>query len=58
MTVILHWFINILTFFVPEKYDYVGRLLKPGEQPRDYTDTEDEQGEDSKDKTDSDKKKD
>lgn len=26
-----------------EKYDYVGRLLKPGEQPRDYSDTEDEQ---------------
>ncbi|XP_045203961.2 membrane-associated progesterone receptor component 1-like [Mercenaria mercenaria] len=41
-----------------EKYDYVGRLLKPGEQPRDYSDTEDEQGEESKDKTDADKKKD
>lgn len=27
-----------------EKYDYVGRLLKPGETPQDYTDTEDEHG--------------
>jgi membrane-associated progesterone receptor component len=45
-------------FLFPEKYDYVGRLLKPGEQPRDYSDTEDEQGDDSKDKTDSEKKKD
>ena len=35
-------------FFFSEKYDYVGRLLKPGEQPRDYSsDTEDEQQEDS-----------
>ncbi|XP_013391212.1 membrane-associated progesterone receptor component 2-like [Lingula anatina] len=25
-----------------EKYDYVGRLLKPGETPREYSDTEDE----------------
>ncbi|KAH3842862.1 hypothetical protein DPMN_116366 [Dreissena polymorpha] len=41
-----------------EKYDYVGRLLKPGEQPRDYTDTEDEQSEDQKDKSESEKKTD
>lgn len=41
-----------------EKYDYVGRLLKPGEQPRDYTDTEDEQSEDAKDKTEAEKKTD
>ena len=42
-----------------EKYDYVGRLLKPGEQPRDYSsDTEDEQQDDSKDKTDTEKKTD
>lgn len=40
-----------------EKYDYVGRLLKPGEQPRDYSDTEDEQSEEGKDKTDSEKKR-
>ncbi|CAG5126244.1 unnamed protein product [Candidula unifasciata] len=26
-----------------EKYVYVGKLLKPGEQPTDYTDTEDEE---------------
>lgn len=24
-----------------EKYDYVGRLLKPGEEPSEYTDEED-----------------
>ena len=28
-------------FFV-EKYDLVGHLLKPGEDPADYTDTEEE----------------
>ncbi|WAQ99132.1 PGRC2-like protein [Mya arenaria] len=38
-----------------EKYDYVGRLLKPGEQPREYSDTEDEQ---SEDKSESEKKAD
>lgn len=35
--------IVILLLKISEKYDYVGRLLKPGEQPRDYSDTEDEQ---------------
>lgn len=25
----------------PEKYDYVGRLLKPGDEPSEYTDEED-----------------
>ena len=29
-----------------DKYDYVGRLIKPGEVPREYTDTEDEHSED------------
>ena len=29
-----------------EKYDYVGRLLKPGESPNDYSETEDEQAHD------------
>lgn len=24
-----------------DKYDYVGRLLKPGEEPSEYTDEED-----------------
>jgi len=27
---------------VVEKYDLVGRLLKPGDEPADYTDTEEE----------------
>jgi len=31
---------------ISEKYDYVGRLLKPGEQPQDYSDSEDEQSDD------------
>jgi len=30
--------------FVTEKYDLVGRLLKSGEEPTDYTDTEEEHG--------------
>ena len=29
---------------VVDKYDLVGRLLKPGEEPTDYTDTEEEHG--------------
>ncbi|XP_066570886.1 membrane-associated progesterone receptor component 1 [Amia ocellicauda] len=31
-----------------QKYDYVGKLLKPGEEPSEYTD--DEEGKESKDK--------
>ena len=27
---------------IVEKYDLVGRLLKPGEEPTDYSDTEEE----------------
>lgn len=27
--------------FFLEKYDYVGRLLKPGDEPSEYTDEED-----------------
>lgn len=34
-------FHNIIFFL--EKYDFVGRLLKPGEQPTNYSDEEDEQ---------------
>ena len=30
-------------FVTAERYDYVGRLLKPGEAAHDYTDTEEEQ---------------
>lgn len=32
---------DLLTFCFPaEKYDYVGKLLKPGEEPTEYTDDE------------------
>ncbi|KAH0615977.1 hypothetical protein JD844_026679 [Phrynosoma platyrhinos] len=31
---------NVFVSFL-EKYDYVGRLLKPGEEPSEYTDEED-----------------
>lgn len=31
-----------------EKYDYIGKLLRPGEEPRDYTDTEEEPSADDK----------
>ncbi|KAL5011889.1 hypothetical protein ScPMuIL_010440 [Solemya velum] len=31
-----------------EKYDYIGKLLKPGELPTDYTDTEEEHSTDEK----------
>ncbi|OWF39615.1 membrane-associated progesterone receptor component 1-like [Mizuhopecten yessoensis] len=35
-----------------EKYDFIGRLLRPGEEPRDYTDTEDEPSSEEKKETD------
>ncbi|KAL3880193.1 hypothetical protein ACJMK2_032455 [Sinanodonta woodiana] len=41
-----------------EKYDYVGKLLKPGESPTEYTDTEDEQSEEKKEKPVTEKKAD
>jgi membrane-associated progesterone receptor component len=31
-----------LVFVFTEKYDYVGRLLKPGEEPTNYSDEEEE----------------
>ena len=34
----------MLVFF-SEKYDYVGRLIRPGEKPRDYSDEETEASE-------------
>lgn len=34
-------------FLAAEKYDVVGRLLKPGQAPRDYTEEETEQDDDS-----------
>lgn len=36
-----------LSFFTV-KYDYIGKLLKPGEEPSEYTDDED--AKDTKDK--------
>lgn len=30
-----------LSACVPVKYDYIGKLLKPGEEPLEYTDDED-----------------
>jgi membrane-associated progesterone receptor component len=36
--------ISIHTFDFVEKYDLVGKLLKPGEQPTNYSDEEDEPG--------------
>lgn len=29
-------------FFYSEKYEFVGKLLKPGEEPTNYSDEEDE----------------
>ena len=43
--------VKIPHFFV-EKYDYIGKLLKPGEQPTEYTDTEEEQSSQEKSKDD------
>lgn len=42
----------LFVFPPPEKYVFVGKLLKPGEQPTDYTDSEED------DKTEADKKTD
>ena len=37
----IHYKLSILIFFyLTEKYDYVGKLLKPGEEPTDYSDEE------------------
>ena len=35
---------------ITEKYDFIGKLLKPGELPTEYSDTEDEQHDEKKDK--------
>lgn len=37
-------YLNTSVFFpfIPERYDYVGKLLKPGEAPTNYSDEEDE----------------
>lgn len=37
------WFyIKLIIYYFSEKYDYVGRLLKPGEAPNNYSDEEEE----------------
>lgn len=33
--------LHLICFSLSEKYDYVGRLLKPGDEPSEYTDEED-----------------
>lgn len=38
--------LDLLWFSVPVKYDYIGKLLKPGEEPTEYTD--DDEGKDKK----------
>lgn len=39
--------------FILEKYEYVGRLLRPGEEPNSYSDEEDDGTSDSSKKTES-----
>lgn len=39
---ILQQFLVFLCFVFADKYDYVGRLLKPGEEPNNYSDEEEE----------------
>lgn len=39
---ILQQFFVFLCFVFADKYDYVGRLLKPGEEPNNYSDEEEE----------------
>lgn len=41
----LHFFINVFIEKIinfSEKYEFVGRLLRPGEEPTNYSDEEDE----------------
>lgn len=39
----MYWLTQMKSiFFFLEKYDYVGRLLKPGELPTNYSDEEEE----------------
>lgn len=39
-------FPGVFLFLSTVKYDYIGKLLKPGEEPAEYTD--DEEGKDKK----------
>lgn len=43
-------YLIILIFFFSEKYEFVGRLLRPGEQPTSYSDEEDESNASSSEK--------
>lgn len=42
MVVFIYWiiFCFLCLSFISEKYDYIGKLLKPGEAPTDYSDEE------------------
>jgi len=44
LSFIIWWFV----LSIPVKYDYIGKLLKPGDEPTEYTDEEEE--EEGKDK--------
>ncbi len=46
-----HW-TSLASFLFAEKYDYIGKLLKPGEEPTEYSDTEEEQSSHEKSKND------
>ena len=37
------YFFSFLNFFLTEKYDLIGRLLRKDEKAREYSDTEEEQ---------------
>lgn len=37
----MNYWLICFPLFPSEKYDYIGKLLKPGEQPTEYSDEED-----------------
>lgn len=43
---VIHFWFSFFVSTVTVKYDYIGKLLKPGEEPAEYTD--DEEGKDKK----------
>lgn len=45
----LSFYLCCCCFYFSEKYDQIGRLLKPGQEPVDYTDSEEEISEERKD---------
>lgn len=42
--------IVMINYIITEKYEFVGRLLRPGEQPINYSDEEDESNASSSEK--------